>query len=948
MSETPNLNLPYIMPAQAQKHVTHNEAIRALDVVVQLAVLDRDLAAPPVAPADGQRYIVAASPTGPWAGRTGQIAAWQDGAWSFFQPNEGWLAWVSDEDEVYVFDGSGWVLANGSGGSVNPTPLVGVNATADASNRLTVASPASLFTHAGAGHQTKINKATPADTASQLFQTNFSGRAEVGLTGDDDLHVKVSADGSSWNEALVIGRTTGAVAHRSGARHTFQHAAASSGLRLLPAAGDPAEILDGDVWYNATAGRLRKRESGLSTDLDHADSVEGRSGARMLSVHQALHQAYAFTRGSFAAPRVLKLLTIGDSVGTSVTSILAPDWQRRMGGSILGAASTLANEGQGVAGLKIAPLTIASGSANLISNAYQYGHAGQYYDLVVGADVSWGTGGAVFPWTKAKIYYIKEPGAGTLTVFANGVNVATANAADAAIGLGVVTVSNANPAATSPSGTSLRTTTAGGGVKVLYVVASNTTVNGVWHFDATLGGLSLNQAMQHASGQAITQAMIADFAPDVLWYEMKEAASYASEGLGPFTFQQRFEQLAEIMAVARPKSCDVVVVSSNAYVPRAGYDPNQQAAAIATRDTLRAVSANRNFLYFDGYASLGEQAVLREFVYGSSQPIPLAWRGEYDAAATYAVNDVVAANFGSVFRYINTVPTAGIALATVTHWRQQWTAYSAAATYAVNDIVTSGLGAWSYINATPGTGVAPPALPVTSNTHWQYLAAFNEDGTHPAVVANAYRAAVFNAQTGISSNPYTFVVSAVNETGIASKLASGTIVTAGKTGQELRIRTDNAAVAYSWFLDVPQRFSVFETLDNPALCMMSLWRFGNNNGTNLLQYAAYLGGAIALDGDGSGVAGTAGNAILRSNTVAGQAGSAEVWHRTNNVAGNLSVGALVADKWIKLKSYTKTTVPAAATAGAGALIWVTDTNGGAKVCASNGTGWRMLSDAAMA
>ncbi len=43
MEQSANLQLPYIMPSQAQKHVTHNEAIRTLDALVQLAVLDRDL-----------------------------------------------------------------------------------------------------------------------------------------------------------------------------------------------------------------------------------------------------------------------------------------------------------------------------------------------------------------------------------------------------------------------------------------------------------------------------------------------------------------------------------------------------------------------------------------------------------------------------------------------------------------------------------------------------------------------------------------------------------------------------------------------------------------------------------------------------------------------------------------------------------------------------------------
>ena len=63
MENTPNLSLPYIMPSQAQKHVTHNEALRALDILVQLAVLDRDLTVPPSAPDEGDRHIVAAAAT---------------------------------------------------------------------------------------------------------------------------------------------------------------------------------------------------------------------------------------------------------------------------------------------------------------------------------------------------------------------------------------------------------------------------------------------------------------------------------------------------------------------------------------------------------------------------------------------------------------------------------------------------------------------------------------------------------------------------------------------------------------------------------------------------------------------------------------------------------------------------------------------------------------------
>jgi hypothetical protein len=245
MDETSNLKLPYIVAAQAQKHVTHNEALRALDAVVQLMVLDKDLAAPPASPAEGARYIVAASPTGAWAGQAGKIAAFQDGAWAFYAPLEGWLAWAADENSLYAFDGAAWGVLSGGAG-VNPTPLVGVNATADTTNRLAVSSPASLFNHAGAGHQVKINKSAPSDTAALLFQTGFSGRAEYGLAGDDDFHVKVSPDGSAWHEAIVVDKDTGEV--------SFPNTSLGGG-------GGMAALVD-DTW-----GSYPERTSSLGTPI---------------------------------------------------------------------------------------------------------------------------------------------------------------------------------------------------------------------------------------------------------------------------------------------------------------------------------------------------------------------------------------------------------------------------------------------------------------------------------------------------------------------------------------------------------------------------------------------------------------------------------------------------------------------------------------------------------
>lgn len=202
------LSLPLILPAQAQKHVTHNEALRILDVAVQAAVTDRALTVAPATPVQGQRHIIAAGATGDWAGKSGQIALFADGYWSYFAPATGWRVWVQAEDAVATFDGVAWKTAAESAVVV---ARLGVSATPDATNRLAVSAPATLLNHAGAGHQVKLNKASAGDTASLLFQTGFSGRAEIGTAGDDNFDIKVSADGSAFYDALTVAGATGIV-----------------------------------------------------------------------------------------------------------------------------------------------------------------------------------------------------------------------------------------------------------------------------------------------------------------------------------------------------------------------------------------------------------------------------------------------------------------------------------------------------------------------------------------------------------------------------------------------------------------------------------------------------------------------------------------------------------------------------------------------------------------
>jgi hypothetical protein len=218
MDATANLSLPFILPSQAQKHVTHNESLLLLDSIVQLAVFDRDRAEAPEDAAEGDRYIVAEGAGGAWHGHDGKIAALQDGAWLFLEPRPGWQAWVCDERILVVWDGVSWIVSGTPDVSeLQNLRLLGVGTEADSQNVFAAKLNKALWTARGAGEggdgslRYTMNKEAAADVLSLLMQSGWSGRAELGLVGSDDLSLKVSADGSVWREALAADRATGIV-----------------------------------------------------------------------------------------------------------------------------------------------------------------------------------------------------------------------------------------------------------------------------------------------------------------------------------------------------------------------------------------------------------------------------------------------------------------------------------------------------------------------------------------------------------------------------------------------------------------------------------------------------------------------------------------------------------------------------------------------------------------
>jgi hypothetical protein len=203
-SQTSRLALPLIAAAQAQKHITHNEAIVLLDDAIHPAVLDAHRTAPPTSPAEGDRHLIKPTATGSWSGHDGEIAIFDQAAWRFLGLPIGSLLLVHDDRRLLCKTSTGWLAI-----SQPQVDRMGVNATADATNRLTVSAISTLFNHAGTHHRVTVNKAGATDTASLVFQTGYSGRAEIGTTGNDHLRFRVSADGATWKTALSIDPATG-------------------------------------------------------------------------------------------------------------------------------------------------------------------------------------------------------------------------------------------------------------------------------------------------------------------------------------------------------------------------------------------------------------------------------------------------------------------------------------------------------------------------------------------------------------------------------------------------------------------------------------------------------------------------------------------------------------------------------------------------------------------
>src|SRR5690606_38881895 len=234
--------LPYLAAGQMQKHVTLNEALTRLDAVVQTAVVSRTEPTQPAAPPDGALYILPDGATGPaWEGRPeGALLRAEAGGWSMVEAADGLIALVTDAAELVVRHAGGWVPLGERLEAIQGLDRLGLGTTADAVNPFAARLNKALWTALGVGEggdgdlRLTLNKEGATDVLSLLFQSAWGGRAELGLIGDDDLRLKVSADGAIWRDVWSVDRASGRIVFDQGAARRTGTVLTADGVDAAP------------------------------------------------------------------------------------------------------------------------------------------------------------------------------------------------------------------------------------------------------------------------------------------------------------------------------------------------------------------------------------------------------------------------------------------------------------------------------------------------------------------------------------------------------------------------------------------------------------------------------------------------------------------------------------------------------------------------------------------
>jgi Protein of unknown function (DUF2793) len=195
MTETTRLGLPLVQAAQAQKHVTVNEAFGRLDALAQMTLSEIGATTPPVSPTEGDVIAIGAGAGGEWAGRDGDLGVFLNNGWEYIVPRVGWRGWSEAAGSSVVFDGVEWVEG---AGALSANGAGFVHRTSEVDHAV------------GSGPTSVIGAAIPGDavvygvTARVLGSIGGASSLEIGVTSSSNRYGSgIGTAAGAWARGLT-------------------------------------------------------------------------------------------------------------------------------------------------------------------------------------------------------------------------------------------------------------------------------------------------------------------------------------------------------------------------------------------------------------------------------------------------------------------------------------------------------------------------------------------------------------------------------------------------------------------------------------------------------------------------------------------------------------------------------------------------------------------------
>jgi len=149
-----------------------------------LAVISSTLSSPPISPADQDAYLVAAAPTGAWAGKANNIAVWNSfySTWVFVVPRTGWSLYVTSTMAQIYYDGSTWHVPSTTGASASEPYITVANTTGLAAERALTAGTGLSLVDGGANSTITVSM-------TNMAANTLKGNNTTASAGPSDLNV---------------------------------------------------------------------------------------------------------------------------------------------------------------------------------------------------------------------------------------------------------------------------------------------------------------------------------------------------------------------------------------------------------------------------------------------------------------------------------------------------------------------------------------------------------------------------------------------------------------------------------------------------------------------------------------------------------------------------------------------------------------------------------------